>query len=187
MSTPDLVVVLDLAVRRGRATTRVRACHALQEHRVDTLLVAGDDMTRASLDVSTWRTELGRVCRVTVPSDAPPPPADGPDLPWDVVVGSGAALAGHRPELKAELLARVDAPLRRQVDRLHTATVGRLRVVGMAPSRRRFGRLSWLLFADGWRALTPYAGSGADGPRPMLRLERRKPEDLARDVARWVA
>jgi hypothetical protein len=64
----------------------------------------------------------------------------------------------------------------------HRATLGRLRVVGVLPSRR-VGRVSWLLVADGWRALTPYLAGGT----AMLRLERRRPEDLPVDVARWAA
>lgn len=187
VSTTDLVLVLDLALSRGSATTRVRTCHSCRDRRVDVLRVAGGDTTRRSIDVREWRSELGRVCRVPFPDDAPQPLPDEPDLPWDLVVGTGAARTHHRPDLEAELLARVDTPLRAQVERLHTATLGRLRVVGMVPSRRRVGRLSWVLFADGWRALTPYAGSGPEGPCAMLRLERRAPEDLARDVARWVA
>jgi hypothetical protein len=187
VSTTDLVLVVDLALSRGSATTRVRTCHSWQGRRVEVLRVAGGETWRESIDVRKWGRELERICQVPVPDDVPPPPPDEPDLPWDLVVGTGAAFARHRADLAAELLARVDAPLRAQVDRLHRATLGRLRVVGTVPSRRRVGRLSWVLFADGWRALTPYAGSGPDGPRAMLRLERRAPEDLARDVARWVA
>jgi hypothetical protein len=54
--------------------------------------------------------------------------------------------------------------------------------------RRRLGWVSWLLYADGWRALTPYAGSGAGGiRRAMVRIEPRRPIDLGLDVARWVS
>lgn len=186
MRTTDLVVVLDLAVRRGSSASRLRACHSLRGGRVHTLQVNGDDVTWGSIDVREWRAELGRVCRIPVPRDTPPPPETAPALPWDLVVGTGVARSRHRPDLAAALLARVDAPLREQVDQLHTSAVGRLRAVGMQPSRRRIGVVSWLLFAGGWQALTPYLGVGVDGPRAMLRLEPRAPEDLAREVARWV-
>jgi hypothetical protein len=186
MRTADLVVVLDLAVRRGSATSRVRACHSLQGRQVHVLRVTGDDVTRDSIDVRDWHAELGRVCRVPVRTDAPPPPEARLDLPWDLVVGTGVARSRHRPDLAAALLARLDAPLRGQVDQLLVSAVGRLRAVGMHPSRRRIGVVSWLLFADGWRALTPHLGAGVNGPRAMLRLEPRAPEDLGREVARWM-
>jgi len=150
------------------------------------LRATGDDVSWGSIDARDWRAELGRVCRVPVLADAPPPPEAGPDLPWDLVVGAGAARARHRPDLAAALLARADTPIRGQVDQLLVSAVGRLRAVGMQPSRRRIGVVSWLLFADGWRALTSHLGTGFDGPRAMLRLEPRAPEDLAREVARWV-
>jgi len=185
MRTTDLMVVLDLAVRRGSAISRVRACHALQGGRVHTLHVTGDDMTWGSIDVREWRAELGRVCRVPLRPDATPRPEAGPDLPWDLVVGTGAARSRQRPDLAAALLAGVDAPFRGSVDQLHESAVGRLRAVGMQPSRRRVGVVSWLLFADGWRALTPHLGAGVNGPRAMVRLEPRAPEDLGREVARW--
>ncbi len=187
MRTTDLVVVLDLAVRRGSATSRVRACHSLQGRRVDMLRLTGNDVTWGSIDVRDWRAELGRVCRVPVHRDAPPPPEAGPGLPWDLVVGTGAARSRHRPDLAAAILSRADPPLRGQVDHLFVSAVGRLRAVGIQPSRRRIGVVSWLLFADGWRALTPHLGAGGTGPRAMLRLEPRAPEDLAREVARWMA
>jgi hypothetical protein len=184
VSSPDLLVTVDLAVRRGRATDRTRVQHALWGDVVETVAAVGHVPVR-HLDVHEWPGELGRLCRVAVPADAPRPPADGPDLPWDLVVGTGAALAQHRPDLYDELLARADDRVRMQVGRLHRATVGRLRSVAGLPHSRRVGWISWLLFADGWRALTPYLDRGPGGSCPMVRLERRWADDLARDVARW--
>jgi hypothetical protein len=184
MSGPELVVDVDLAVRRG---TRLRARHVLCGSTVHTATRDRDTVDVGMLDVRDWRRELCRLCSPPVPDDAPAPPRDGPDLPWQLVLGSGAALAEHRADLRDALLARVDDALREQVNRLHGTTVGRLRAVGVAPSRRRVGWVSWLLFADGWRALTPYAAPGPAGRAPMVRLERRRPHDLARDVARWAA
>ena len=75
---------------------------------------------------------------------------------------------------------------REPVRRLH-APLGRLRAVGIVPGRRRIGWVSWVLQADGWRALTPYVERGPDGARRMIRVEPRRPEDLAHEIGRWAA
>jgi hypothetical protein len=108
-------------------------------------------------------------------------------LPWDLVVGTGAALAAGRHDLYAELVGRVDRPVRDEIDRLHRGTVGRLRAVGTMPERRRLGWVAWVLLGDGWRALSPCTAAEPGGVRAMVRLDRRDPAALAHDVARWVA
>lgn len=183
MRPPDLVVDLDLAVRRDRSVDRLRARHVLRDRTV-TVATAGAIVPARAVDVREWRSELTRTCRVTAPDGAPTPPS-GTALPWDLVVGTGAALAAHRHDLYDELLARADGSTREQLGRLHQATVGRLRAVGTMPGRR-VGWISWVLFADGWRALTPSVAAGPAGPRALVRLERRLPDELAHDVARWV-
>jgi hypothetical protein len=185
MST-DLRVDLDLAVRRGPYDARLHARHELRGSTVHATATAGGEVEDIRFDVRLWRSELARACRVPIPDDAPAPPPDGLVLPWDLVVGTGATLGEHRPELYDELAARADSALRGPLRRLHAA-VGRLRVVGTLPARTRIGWVTWVLHADGWRALTPYVDRGAAGSRAMLRLERRRPEDLAREVARWAA
>ncbi len=184
--TTDLRVDLDLAVRRGRHDARLHARHELRGSTVRATATAGGEVEDVRFDVRLWRVELARTCRVAIPDGATAAPPDGLALPWDLVVGTGAALAERRPDLYDELVARADSALREPVRRLHRA-VGRLRVVGTLPTRSRVGWVSWVLFADGWRALTPVVERGSAGPRPMLRLEARRPEDLARDVARWAA
>jgi hypothetical protein len=178
----DLLVTVDLAIRRGRTTERLRAVHALRGGEVETAVTTADAATSSRIAAREWAGELERTCRVRVPAPAPAPPADGPDLPWDLVVGTGAALAEQRTDLFDALVGRADGRHQEQVRHVHRATLGRLRAVGLLPSRR-VGRVSWLLVADGWRALTPYVAHGT----PMVRLERRRPGDLAVDVARWAA
>ena len=185
MTPADLVVDVDVAVRRERSVARRRARHTLRGRTVHTVATAGHDVRVKAVDLRDWRSELGLVCRMGIPDDAPAPPSAEVELPWDLVVGTGAALAAHRRDLYAELLTRTDDGVREQVGRLHLATVGRLRAVGTLPARRRVGWVAWVLVADGWRALTPYVVAGPAGPRPMVRLDRREPEDLAHDVARW--
>ncbi len=186
MIAADLLVDLDLAVRRDRWVDRFRARHILRGRTV-TLVTADGGVEVRTVDVRDWRSELARACRVTAPDDAPTPPRSDLELPWDLVVGTGAALATHRQDLYAELLARADDSVRDQLGRLHDATVGRLRAVGTVPGRRRIGWVAWVLYADGWRALTPYPAAGLACSRPMVRLERRRPDDLAHDVACWAA
>jgi hypothetical protein len=186
VSPVDLLVDVDVAVRRGSSVTRVRARHILRGRTV-TLVTADGEVRRRTVDVREWRSELASACRVVAPDPAPTPPPTGLELPWDLVVGTGAALTAHRQDLYGELLARADDSVRDELGRLHRAALGRLRAVGTAPGRRRIGCVAWVLYADGWRAFTPYLGADMTGSRAMVRLERRRPEDLAHEVARWAA
>ena len=195
----DLLVDVDLVVRRPAGEARLHARHALHGTTVHALATVGTrEIEVLRCDVAAWQSELARACRVAVPADAPPPPEAGLVLPWELVIGTGAAL-DRRPDLYDVLVARGTvsrggrclgpAATREQVGRLHRSVVGRLRCVGTVPGRRGIGWLSWLLFGDGWRALTPYAGPGPGpgGPCTMVRLEPREPSDLAHQVARWAA
>jgi len=187
MSSADLVVDLDLAVRRGRTVERRRARHALRGRSVHVLESTQGDVRSRWVDVRAWPAELADACRVSAPDDRAIPPDDGALLPWDLVVGTGAALSADRPDLYAELVAQTDERARDQLGRLHRATLGRLRAVGIVPGRRRIGWLSWLLVPGGWCSLTPCLADRPDRPRAMVRLERRSPDDLAHEVARWAA
>jgi hypothetical protein len=198
--TMRLLVDVDVVVRRDHGEERVRARHAWYGSSVHAVSASGAEVESAVFDVAHWQEQLARTCRVAAPPSTSPPPGSGLEVPWDLVIGTGAALARHRPDLYEVLVARADgsvtadgrrlgqAAVHTQMLRLHRAVVGRLRCTGTVASARRVGWVSWLLYPDGWRALTPYAGdpvAGADGARPMVRLERRSPDDLAHDVARW--
>jgi hypothetical protein len=189
-----LRVDVDVVVRGDRGEERRSTRHAL----CGTVVHAVDArrLETRTFDVGEWQQELAATCRIAAPHSAPAPPALALEVPWDLVLGTGAALERHRPDLFAVLVARASgsvsaagqplglAAVHAQVQRLHRAVVGRLRCTGTVPSSRRIGWVSWLLYADGWRALTPYAG-GVRGDRPMVRLEPRSADDLAYDVARW--
>jgi len=198
VDTVRLLVDVDVVFRRGHNEERLRVRHAWCGTVVHALSTSGAaEVETATFDVADWHEELARICWVA--ASAPPCLSPAPDLevPWDLVLGTGAALVGHRPDLYDVVVARADgavtagdrplglADVHAQVFRLHHAVVGRLRCTGMAPSSRRVGWVSWLLYADGWRALTPYQGDATGGARPMIRLERRSPGDLAHEVARW--
>ena len=77
--------------------------------------------------------------------------------------------------------------MREQLVRLHTAVVGRLLAVVAAQDAHaraaRAGWVSWLLFGDGWRSLTPMRRDG----RPVVVLSPVRPVDLGAQVAAQVA
>lgn len=191
VGTPDLLVDLDVAVRRDRAVEHLRAVHSLHGRSVRLLETVGRRVHVRTIDVRAWRSELAAICREMAPVDDEPSPRDGVLLPWDLVVGSGAALAAGRHDLYAELVDRAEPAAREEVDRLHRTTRGRLRVVATMPERHRVGWIAWVLLTDGWRALTPCTApdpcAGDGGVRAMVRLDRRDPASLSRDVARWAA
>jgi hypothetical protein len=198
LSGSELTVSVDLAVRRGPGSAaRLRARHGVRGERVTAVSTALNGVVEvARLDLHDWQAELARTVTVTPSGVGLPPPAPDLLLPWDLLVGTGSARARCRPEVYDVLVARgvrscraAGRPLdlagcHDQVRRLHAAT-GRMRAVGVGPggSRPRVGWVSWLLVADGWRALTPTVCDH----RPMVHVEPRRPTDLALDVAGWLA
>jgi hypothetical protein len=111
------------------------------------------------------------------------------EVPFDVLLGAGEALRTHRPDVLDELVRRA-APTdptrwRDQLVRLHTAVVGRLLAVVAAEGAggARAGWVSWLLFGDGWRSLTPVRRDGV----PVVLLSPVSPSDLGAQVASQVA
>jgi hypothetical protein len=190
VGTPDLLLDLEVAVRRDHAVEHRRAVHSLNGRSVHLLETLGRQMRTRTIDVRAWRSELAAVCKVVAPMGGEPSPSDGVLLPWDLVVGSGAAIAAGRADLYSELVGREDASLREEVGRLHRSTRGRLRAVATMPERHQVAWVAWVLLTDGWRALTPCTADppgGQDGVRAMVRLDRRDPADLSHDVARWAA
>ena len=105
-----------------------------------------------------------------------------------MLLAAGEAVRSGRGDVLDELVRRADADdpaaLRGQLVRLHTAGVGRL--VATVASRDddgpRVGWVSWLLFADGWRSLTPVRRAG----RPTVHLAPATPRDLGAQVAALV-
>ena len=186
MNSALLVVDVDRAVRRGRTSTRLRARYAVlgDDGSVHAVTALDGEPEARRLTLPDWRHELDRLCRVPG-YDESSTQGELPDLPWDLLVGTGRALTEHRPDVYDELLGRADPRLREPLRRLHGSTIGRLRVVGTQPVRRRVTWVSWVLCADGWRALTPYVAHGPVSPTRMVRIEPRRPEDLAVELARW--
>jgi hypothetical protein len=149
---PDVLVDLDLAVRGGG---QLRSWQRLRGDRVTTLSAAGSDaLELAWFDGHHWDAQLSRAATVAAPDVGPPPPP-ATEAPFELLV---TGRAGHR-------LGR---------------SAGRLRVV--VAGRRGVGLLSWVLYGDGWRELTPYVERGA----AMVRVRAVDPGDLGARVARLV-
>jgi hypothetical protein len=198
---PDLR--LDLDVATVAAGARLHAAYSLHDGHVTGVVVNDTRTARSvSLDIAAWPGELEGRLTVPLPDHLPPSPAAVLEVPWDVLVGTGEALARHRPDVYDELVARAVGSARadgvvldlagahEQLRRVHHSVLGRLQAVCSGTGhrgRRRIGWISWLLFADGWRALTPYAAGTGPARRAMVRVEPRRTADLAVEVACWVA
>ena len=190
VSSPDVTCVVDVSVRRGErhpGWVQVHSRQALRGEVVAAVTTAGDRAEAAAWPVEEWAARLSRMVDVPVPV-APPPPDREVEVPLDVLLGGGEALRTHRPDVLDELVRRAaagdPATLCEQLVRLHSAAVGRLLAVVAATDAdaARAGWVSWLLFGDGWRSLTPVRRDG----RPVVALSPVRPHDLGAQVAAQV-
>jgi hypothetical protein len=183
---PALVVDIGIAASDPATPAGPRhERHVLRGRLVEVTASPGCGQASTSYPVGDWARRLTECCRLEA-TEGDPPPDDDLELPWELVIGTGAALAQGRADLYDALVTRAGVPPE-QLRRLHGASLGRLRAVGLVPAGRRVGWISWVRYVDGWRALRPRVGRGPDGPRAMVGLERRQPRDLAAAVARWAA
>ena len=191
VSAPEVTCVVDVSVRRGArhpGWVQVHSSQALRGDLVAAVTTAGARVEAALWPIDEWAARLSRIADVPVPV-APPPPDREVEVPLDVLLGAGEALRTHRPDVLDELVRRAaptdPATLREQLVRLHTAVVGRLLAVVAArdAGAARAGWVSWLLFGDGWRSLTPVRRHG----RPVVVLSPVGPLDLGVQVAAQVA
>ena len=191
MRAPEVTCVVDVSVRRGERHAgwlQVHSSQALRGDLVAAVTTAGDRVEAALWPADEWAARLSRIADVPVPA-APPPPDREVAVPLDVLLGAGEALRTHRPDVLDELVRRAStdntATLREQLVRLHSAVVGRLLAVvaGGDADQARAGWVSWLLFGDGWRSVTPVRRDG----RPVVALSPVRPADLGPQVAAQVA
>ena len=191
VSPPVVTCVVDVTVRRGArhpGWVQVHSRQALRGDLVAAVTTTGARAEAALWPVDEWAARLSRIADVPVPA-APPPPDREVEVPLHVLLGTGEALRTHRPDVLDELVRRATpnhpATLREQLVRLHTAVVGRLLVVVATKDARaaKAGWVSWLLFGDGWRSLTPVRRDGG----PVVVLSPVRPVDLGSQVAAQVA
>ena len=183
--------MVDVSVRHASSMgwVQVHSSQALRGGLVAAVTRAGPRAEAAVWPVETWASRLAQLADVPVPDAPPPPPDRDLRVPFDVLLGAGEALRTHRPDVLDELVRRAAATdptlMRDQLVRLHTAVVGRLLalVAAQDSGAARAGWVSWLLFGDGWRALTPGRRHG----RPLVVLSPRRPVDLGSQVAAQVA
>ena len=202
-STYHTVSVYDLDLRPVRDVSHglMVGLHEVEAVGADRLWVTSTaldaaleyDMTTGALHRSHWPRELEHL--VTVPAGHGPAPDTELTLPFELLLGSAAAVREHRPPVLAELLARHPmsgpdrTPLRataaaEQVRLLHTVERGRLRVtvVGRGEGARTLGLVTWVLYADGWRALVPATADGV----AVVHVVSTDPGALGAAVARLV-
>jgi len=191
VSSPEVTCVVEVSLRRGErhpGWVQVRSSQALRGGLVAAVTTAGSRAEAALWPVDEWAARLARIADVPLPV-APPPPDREVDVPLDVLLGAGEALRTHRPDVLDELVRRATpndpATVREQLVRLHTAVVGRLLAVVAATDAgaARAGWVSWLLFGDGWRSLTPVRRDG----RPVVMLSPVRPLELGAQIAAQVA
>lgn len=193
----EVHVVVDLARRPVAAprpaggSSRLRAWHRWSGDRVAWLAAAGERFELGWCGLTWWHNLLSTL----VPGPAGVPgaeaPAEGLTLPLSLLLASGSAVRHGRDDLMAELLRRQPDEVRagqpldvaraaHQLRLVHGGVTARLRatVAAVGPDRR-LGVVSWLRYADGWRALLPEPGAAG-----RVRLEPVAPSRLGAEVAR---
>ena len=194
---PEGAVDADLAVRRAGRAERLHSWQRWAAGRVTAVSTALHQTAELGWwPDARWQGELARLASVTRPAELAGAPASWIELPHELLLGAGAALQERRLDLFDELVARDVVHVRvdgeaaslveaaAQLRLLESGVGGRLQVVvsGLGPGGRVSGWVSWLLYADGWRALEPFVRDG----RPMVRVAPRRPLDLGVEVARLV-
>lgn len=179
LATPEVALDLDVTAGGARAT----AWHRQAGDAVATLAtVDGLVFELAWFPVDRWPAELARAAVVpeeltTGDSGVP----DDLDLPFALLDATGEALRSHRADLLSVLVAEHggDLELVPVLAALATETRGRLRALVADVSGGAttvVGVVSWVLLADGWRALRPHG----DG---RVEVHRVDPADLATELA----
>ncbi len=198
---PVLAIELEMLLTLRRGKVRVRSWHRNLDDWVVCLSTAGGGAFELSwLAAADWWLELGRAAYVdtrtlgAAPTDEALP--DVIETPWDLLLATGEAVQRRRFELLDQMVSdysgmtvtgesletAADADVRRWHEQLESTSRGRLHVAVMGRSERGrpgVGIVEWVLFHDGWRALTPFRRDRWN----MVRIEHRSPVDLPRELA----
>lgn len=200
------LVVRPLAAAHG--AVRLRSWHRLHGDRFAAVSTTdGRTVELARGADAAWPAVLTHLATVQAEPTAVPglpcAPAAMVELPWDILIASGRAVRERRGDLVRELTARAagrtlvaygdgteprpasSTDIAEQLQLLHLTVRGRLQVTvggGRTDGPRRLGLISWLLFPDGWRSLTPVP---AEEPRVLV--GSCGPQRLAVEVAAQVA
>jgi hypothetical protein len=194
LATPTVAVDLDVVVDGVQA----RAWHREAGGAVATLAtVDGVVFELAWFPATSWASELARTAVLPRDHDlhgtALP---DVVDVPFELLDAAGEAARSGRADLLPVLAARhagsvVDGDgepvgevdLASMLSALVIDTRGRLRALGAGVSgegTRLVGVVSWVLLADGWRALRPHRRLGDEA---RVDVRRVAADDLAHDLA----
>lgn len=201
---PALAVELEMLVVLRRGKVRVRSWHRNLDDWVVCLSTGdGNTFELSWLCADDWWLELGRAAHVDTATLSASTYADPlPDVietPWDLLLATGEAVQRRRFELLDEMASHYsgmtltggtvdtlqtaeDPDVRRWHEQLESSSRGRLHAAAMGRSERGrpgVGIVEWVLFHDGWRALTPFERDGWN----MVRIERKSPADLSRELA----
>lgn len=202
---PSIAVELELLLATRRGKVRVRSWHRNQDTWVVCLSTAdGRSFELTWLASDDWWLELGRATWVDPQRFAPAAESDQPlpdviETPWELLLATGESVGRNRVELIDQLVAdyagrtrsggstdalvpAADSDVRTWHEALERTSRGRLHAAVLGRSERGrpgAGIVEWVLFADGWRSLTSFRDDGWH----MVRIERRGPQDLGRDLA----
>lgn len=179
LATPAVAVDLDVTI----GSVRAHAWHRQNAAGVATLATADGLVFETSwFPVGAWPDEIARTA--ALPEDAPMRSSQVPDhveVPYTLADAVLEALRSGRGDL-VPLLTDGDATLTAVLTALGNETRGRLRALMAsvaAGSAAPIGVVSWVLVADGWRALRPRTVGG----ELQLIITRVEPADLATDLA----
>ena len=193
LATPRLALDVDIVADHVQG----KAWHRQAGEAVATLsTVDGIVFELAWFPTASWPTELGRVA--VIPEDLAlresPVPAEV-ELPYELADAAAEALRSSRDDLVTVLAARhagevldadgaplAEAASGRLLAALAAEARGRLRVLAADVSGEEtsvVGVVSWVLLADGWRALTPHRVDGS----ARVAVRKVEPDDLAADLA----
>lgn len=181
----ELLVDVELVARPptpAAPVPQVRSWQRLRGDRAAAVSVGnGDVVELAWCGVARWPELVARTLTVTAPTEGRS--AQAVDVPLELLVAGCGAVRLGRPDLLTALLRRHRLLDGEGLVRRLAACEGRMRATVSArgrPGELVVGWLTWLLFADGWRALTPYTL----GQTLMVRLRPVEPADLGISLLR---